>query len=291
MRVPLPAAAAVALLTLPVAAVGDPKPASMTQDEAQAAASTLVLAFDHDESSYLRGVFAAKVALVNLSFDDLACNKAFGRGKRRTVTKKQHAKLATCLLGARWRPTASRAPTVESVAHTWRLVIHQDNISDPLTELTLRPAKDGTLRLERIEQLVVIATDVSAEEGVPDGVEGGEIGGYVPAPPPPPPPPPPPVAPSVIEGLRLTGDKLIEPDDATKKAIHDSGKAKVVGAYKMCVDETGAVSSVRQLKSTGFPAYDLRIATTMKTWTYRPLIVNGNPAAACTAMTFVYAQQ
>jgi hypothetical protein len=104
---------------------------------------------------------------------------------------------------------------------------------------------------------------------------------------PPPPPPPPPgiprnIPPTELEGRRTAGDKAITPDAATAAAIAKS-KKKVVASFNMCIDANGAVAAVTVLKSSGFPAYDKRIETTMRdTWKYKP----ADPV--CTAVTFIY---
>ena len=136
--------------------------------------------------------------------------------------------------------------------------------------------------------------------GVEGGVEGGVAGEWVPGvgwadaqlPPPPPPPSAPPqnVPPTLLEGNRIAGNKAIVPDDTTKKAIAASQKDKIIGSFKMCVDPTGVVTTVSQLKSTGFPAYDAKIMREMKTWGYRPYMVNGKAVPVCTAVTFIYSQ-
>jgi hypothetical protein len=125
--------------------------------------------------------------------------------------------------------------------------------------------------------------------GVPGGVMGGAVGTWTPgagygAPP----PPPQNVPPSLLEGLRTSGSITIEPDDVTKTEIVRSGKTKIIGAFKMCLDASGSVSYVAQLKTTGFAAYDSKILREMKTWTYRPFTVNGKSTPACTAVTFIY---
>lgn len=122
-------------------------------------------------------------------------------------------------------------------------------------------------------------------------------------PPPPPPPspssPPPPsagfpstptVPPNLLEGSRISGEKVIVPDDATKSAITASKKDKIIASFKLCVDDSGAVTNVVGLKSSGFPAYDAKIIREMNKWKYRPYLVNGKAAAVCTAVTFVYSQ-
>jgi hypothetical protein len=110
-------------------------------------------------------------------------------------------------------------------------------------------------------------------------------------PPPPPPPPPQNVPPTLLEGSRISGEKMIVPDDVTKTEIQRSGKEKLVGSYKLCIDTSGVPSSVKQLKSTGFAAYDTKIITKMKAWRYKPYTVDGKTVPVCTAVTFVYTQK
>ena len=144
--------------------------------------------------------------------------------------------------------------------------------------------------------------DEGVEGGVVGGVEGGVAGEWVPGvgwadaqlpPPPPPPPSAPPqnVPPTLLEGNRIAGNKVIVPDDKTKEAIAASQKDKIIGSFKMCVDPTGVVTTVSQLKSTGFPAYDSKIKSEMMTWAYRPYMVNGKAVPVCTAVTFIYSQR
>jgi hypothetical protein len=135
--------------------------------------------------------------------------------------------------------------------------------------------------------------------GVVGGVFGGSSGvwtpgvGYGPVPDPGPSPSPPMaspqnVPPTLLETQRLTGSKDIAPDDATKTEIVRSGKDKIMGAFKLCVDPQGAVINVAQLKTTGFAAYDAKIQREMKTWSYKPYSVNGKAAPVCSVVSFVY---
>ena len=147
------------------------------------------------------------------------------------------------------------------------------------------------------------------DQGDPNGVEGGEVGGVAGgvvggdmngvagAPPPPPPPPPPPappqnVPPTLLEGSRISGEKMIVPDDVTKTEIQRSGKDKLIGSFKLCINVGGEVTSVNMLKSTGFGAYDSKIQQKMRgEWKYRPYAVNGKAVPVCTAVTFIYSQK
>ncbi len=91
---------------------------------------------------------------------------------------------------------------------------------------------------------------------------------------------------SVLEAQRLTGEPHIEPDAGSRPPI-GSGK-DVTAAVKLCVDGTGKVSSVKLLRSSGLPGYDQKILREMKTWTYRPVLAEGQAAEVCSVMTFIY---
>ena len=85
--------------------------------------------------------------------------------------------------------------------------------------------------------------------------------GDAPAPPPPaavsPPAPPSSMSPeaprnippTVLDQHRIRYDK-VEPDDATRAEIANAKVTRVVGAFKLCVDATGTVTTVDKLKST-----------------------------------------
>jgi protein TonB len=158
------------------------------------------------------------------------------------------------------------------------------------------------VKIEKQEQVVVENSGPAGEEGgeeggVEGGVLGGDINGVMGAPPPPPPPPPPPAAPqnvppTLLEGSRIAGEKQIVPDDVTKTEIQRSGKDKLIGSFKLCINSGGSVTSVKMLKSSGFPAYDSKIQRKMSTeWKYRPYAVNGRAVPVCTAVTFIYSQK
>ena len=141
-----------------------------------------------------------------------------------------------------------------------------------------------------------VGSEHGVEGGEEGGVEGGVVGGVQGAPPPPPPPPPPPappqnVPPTMLEGQRIAGEKMIRPNDVTKTEIQRSGKSRVVGSFKICLTVDGAPSSVITLgKGTGFPSYDAKILSEMRQWRYRPYMVNGKAVPVCTAVTFIYTQ-
>ncbi len=91
---------------------------------------------------------------------------------------------------------------------------------------------------------------------------------------------------SVLETHRLSGTPTIEPDadDRTPPA----GKTSVAAAVKLCVDGAGKVAGVKLLRSSGLPRYDDKILRETRTWTYRPVMGEGQPVDVCTVMTFVF---
>jgi serine/threonine protein kinase len=100
------------------------------------------------------------------------------------------------------------------------------------------------------------------------------------------------VTPSALDANRIAGEKEIIPDENTQSEIGRAGVEKVAGSFKLCVAADGNVSTVTQLKSTGFPAYDSKIQNTIRgKWRYRPFIVDGKPTAVCTAVRFIYSQK
>lgn len=88
----------------------------------------------------------------------------------------------------------------------------------------------------------------------------------------------------------LEGERKIVPDDADKMAIQQRGNPSLVGAYWLCIDEAGSVMSVNAIEPTGIPGYDAKIASTIRTWKYRPFVANEAPHKVCAAVTFIYRQ-
>jgi hypothetical protein len=75
-------------------------------------------------------------------------------------------------------------------------------------------------------------------------------------------------------------------------AIGRAGADTLVSTYKICVTSEGAINTVTQIRSTGFPAYDEKIRSTIRhDWRYRPYVVNGKPTPVCTALRFAYSQK
>ncbi len=95
----------------------------------------------------------------------------------------------------------------------------------------------------------------------------------------------------VLEGKRVAGHAQIRPPESVRVALFRSQDRRIQGLVKMCLSERGAVSSLRMLKPTGYQAYDQKILSGMRSWRYQPYTINGQAAAVCTTVTFVYVMQ
>ncbi|MEO8698662.1 MAG: energy transducer TonB [Kofleriaceae bacterium] len=89
--------------------------------------------------------------------------------------------------------------------------------------------------------------------------------------------------------MRLTGNTQLHPDDVTKNAMIRDGKPATSGIVKVCVSETGAIATVKLLKSTKYPAYDQLLVRGVRGWTYKPYTSSGHLLKVCGTVTFQYA--
>jgi hypothetical protein len=97
-------------------------------------------------------------------------------------------------------------------------------------------------------------------------------------------------APSPLTSKRISGVKMVAPDDATKTAINVYAAGRVTAIFKVCIDETGAVAHADLIQTSCFPRYDARLAALIATWKYEP-ITDSQFTRACGAVTFVYRQR
>lgn len=96
------------------------------------------------------------------------------------------------------------------------------------------------------------------------------------------------IPPTVLAGLRVSGDTQIVPPDPVKTMMLRDGRDRTTASLKVCIGATGAVTSVAVIGSTKYPAYDARLLAAVRAWRYRPYTINGAPAPSCSAVTFVY---
>lgn len=96
------------------------------------------------------------------------------------------------------------------------------------------------------------------------------------------------VPPTVAAGLRLSGNDALYPSDPVRLAIVRDGKDQVRGTLKLCVSRGGRVDEVQVIQSTGYDAYDAELIRAMRAWTFRPYLVNGEPAPMCTVKVVLF---
>jgi hypothetical protein len=99
------------------------------------------------------------------------------------------------------------------------------------------------------------------------------------------------VPPQILKGNRISGETMIAPPDVVKTQMMRDDHKRTVGAFKICLSESGQVSSVTMIASTKYPAYDALLMSTMRTWLYHPYMIGGQPAPVCSAVSFVYSMQ
>jgi TonB family protein len=91
----------------------------------------------------------------------------------------------------------------------------------------------------------------------------------------------------VLERRRLSGNTHTEPD-ADDRALLADGKKAFGVTVKFCVDSSGKVSSTKILKSSGSPRFDEKLLREIRSWTYSPIVSEGEPVDVCTVRTFLY---
>jgi TonB family protein len=73
-----------------------------------------------------------------------------------------------------------------------------------------------------------------------------------------------------------------------RKIAPDAGaKQRMIATAKLCVDTEGRVSDYVQMKSSGDPAFDDKLETTIRAWRFKPFVIAGKPTAVCSAHTTV----
>jgi len=94
----------------------------------------------------------------------------------------------------------------------------------------------------------------------------------------------------VVEGQRIAGERTIVPGDDARAQMRVMGVERVTGRFRVCIDETGHVETVLPVQSTRIAPYDRKLIYAMRSWVYRPYLIDGQPTAVCTSVTFIYSQ-
>jgi TonB family protein len=96
------------------------------------------------------------------------------------------------------------------------------------------------------------------------------------------------IVPSVMQGLRISGETQVHPSSTTQtQMVHDDVR-KVDATIKLCLDAAGGVASTKILRSTRYPDYDQRLLAAVADWRYRPYTFNNVAVPACSTVSFVY---
>ena len=95
----------------------------------------------------------------------------------------------------------------------------------------------------------------------------------------------------MVEANRISGERLVVPDDPTKLEIQCARVSKTSAAFKLCLDAAGVPETVEIYSSSCFPRYDADVAATIRTWRYSPYTVDGVAVPVCTSVVFIYSQR
>jgi protein TonB len=77
------------------------------------------------------------------------------------------------------------------------------------------------------------------------------------------------------------------PADA-KQLMYKQGIKSPVIMIKLCINASGAPTSVDLVKGSGFADADQNVISHVRDWRFKPYTVNGQPVPVCTAIMFRY---
>jgi serine/threonine-protein kinase len=98
------------------------------------------------------------------------------------------------------------------------------------------------------------------------------------------------VPPATLKGLIASSTSIEPPDNVQHQMMRDEVK-KASAVIKVCIGNDGAVTTASVARSSGYPAYDQELVAGVRTWRYRPYMVNGQATPACSAVAFAFAIQ
>lgn len=89
--------------------------------------------------------------------------------------------------------------------------------------------------------------------------------------------------------VRVDGDAAIQPDAPTAAAMVAAGRTRVISSWAVVIDSGGWVQEVAAITSTGFLAYDARLAAGIRSWRFQPFEdEDGMAIPVATTYTFVW---
>ncbi|HEX7701777.1 MAG TPA: hypothetical protein VF403_13660 [Kofleriaceae bacterium] len=99
------------------------------------------------------------------------------------------------------------------------------------------------------------------------------------------------VPPTALSQLFRDGNRQPQPADVTKTEMHRDGRDRTTASFQVCLDASGNVSMSRQLKSSGYPAYDGILTNAIAGWHYNPYTIDNRGIPVCSVVTFIYAMK
>jgi protein TonB len=96
------------------------------------------------------------------------------------------------------------------------------------------------------------------------------------------------VPPTVLRGMRISGETQIHPSDVVKTAMLHEGHERSTSIFKTCVGAGGEVTSVSIVKSSGYGEYDQALVAALRDWRYKPYQIGGEAVPVCGIVTFIY---
>ena len=86
----------------------------------------------------------------------------------------------------------------------------------------------------------------------------------------------------------VAGDRLIQPDEDTRRVIGAAGVEEVTGSLEVCSDADGVPVKVTLTRSTQYAAYDQALAEGARRWRFIPPQVRGEYVSSCTQVQLTY---
>lgn len=160
--------------------------------------------------------------------------------------------------------------------------------SKPTPEKPITQPRANEILQPRDKPIEKPAEDNGEEGGVEGGVQGGVSTGAIAAPPPPPPPPPPPkkdeppkFLPPNIAGQQLLTNPVTDPQyRVVMPAAFAGATMRLWAMVKICVSPQGGVSDVKVIKGMD-PAVDPLLVDKIRTWKYKPVMLDGRAISFC----------
>ena len=104
-------------------------------------------------------------------------------------------------------------------------------------------------------------------------------------------PQPPTVIPPATLKTLLVSSSPIEPPEVVQAQMMRDDKKKASAVLKVCVGAGGEVTSAAIAKSSGYGEYDDRLVAGVRSWRYRPYMINGQYVPVCSAAAFAFTIQ